>query len=161
MSCCASPDVDTFLFLWKHSALSFGHWNTSLICTAALGRDEKMCSTTIDRVSNWGCSESLLRSIQRQIKIESLRSFGEFLLLQLQTWSHVSTLTDQGSFWGVFETQSAPTNISLGWEMSLFGRWLEVPAGEAALLLKLHPLAHLVSLDQAAKLWSVLVVGCH
>ena len=63
-------------------------------------------------------------------------------------------------FWGSLRP-GVSTDISLGWEMSLLGRWLEVSAGEAALLLKLHPLAHLVSLDQAAKLWSVLVVGYH
>ena len=119
--------------------------------------------TLIGGVWNWGCSESLLRSDQRQLKIESLRSFlPEFLLLlHLQTWSHVSTLTYVCSL-GVFEARIFlwDPNISLGPEY-FFGRWLEVLAGEAALLLELILLAHLVSLDQAAKLWRVLVVGGH
>ena len=84
------------------------------------------------------------------------------ILCRVSAASTADLVTCIDTHWsGFFETRSAQTDISLGWEMSLLGRWLEVPAGEAALLLKLHPLAHLVSLDQAAKHWSVLVVGYH
>ena len=52
-------------------------------------------------------------------------------------------------------------DVSLeGAELS-FVLWLKVPAGETAFLLELHPLAHLVGLDQPAELGSVLThVDC-
>ena len=156
MSCCASPDVDTFLFLWKHSALSFGHWNTPLICTAAFGRDEKMCSTTMDEFETEAAT--LYPASNKDWKLEILWRVSAASTADLVTC--IDTHWSGFCFWGSLRP-GVSTNISLGWEMSLLGRWLEVPAGEAALLLKLHPLAHLVSLDQAAKLWSVLVVGYH
>ena len=68
----------------------------------------------------------------------------------MQTWSHPSTLTAGWVLW-VFEA------LIFLWEVfeALIFLWevtLEVSAGQATLLLELHPLAHLVSLDQPAKL---------
>ena len=172
-SCCASLCVDTFQFLRKHSAPSFGHWDTFFFppCTH-LAWDEKLWLGGLKLRLLWKPT-TLWPAPTKDWKLEILlaRVSAAASLADLVTCIDAHLCVFFGGLWGpdislrpgyFFETRIFlwVLDISLRLEY-FFGRWLEVLAGEAALLLELILLAHLVSLDQAAKLWRVLVVRGH